>query len=379
MDLHLHIVSLNVPYPADYGGVIDIMGRIIELHKQGVKIHLHCFLYNRPPAVQLEEYCEEVLYYKRNTSCLSQFSMRPYIVQSRHSQSLVSRLKRDNYPIWLEGLHCCDVLELISNRHIFVRMHNVEHDYYDGLARVERKIWKRLFFRMEAFRLKKYEHVLPKATAVFAITQNDASHFRSIGCDNVICLPSFHPDSMRPFHEGLGDYVLYHGNLSVPENIHAAEYIIKNVAPFVKHTVIIAGSNPDKRLLALTDTCGNVQVRSNLSDEEMSSLVAQSQINLLYTEQATGIKLKLIKSLKQGRHCVVNSTMVEGTQLGAFCHIADTAASMVDTINRLMNEPFSENDYLRRRIFFEHHNDSKQLVEKLSALLNCNDTVQVSS
>jgi hypothetical protein len=43
----LHIVSFDVPFPANYGGVIDVFYKIKYLHEQGVEIYLHCFDYGR--------------------------------------------------------------------------------------------------------------------------------------------------------------------------------------------------------------------------------------------------------------------------------------------------------------------------------------------
>jgi hypothetical protein len=47
---HLHIISFDVPYPANYGGVIDIYYKLKALKKQGIKIHLHCYGYGRTKA-----------------------------------------------------------------------------------------------------------------------------------------------------------------------------------------------------------------------------------------------------------------------------------------------------------------------------------------
>ena len=44
-DKHLHIISFDIPYPPNYGGVIDVYYKIRTLHKLGIKIHLHCFEY----------------------------------------------------------------------------------------------------------------------------------------------------------------------------------------------------------------------------------------------------------------------------------------------------------------------------------------------
>ena len=34
VDRHIHVVSFNVPYPADYGGVIDVYFRLQALHRK---------------------------------------------------------------------------------------------------------------------------------------------------------------------------------------------------------------------------------------------------------------------------------------------------------------------------------------------------------
>ena len=44
-DKHLHIVSFDIPYPPNYGGVIDVYYKLKALHRKGVKIILHCFEY----------------------------------------------------------------------------------------------------------------------------------------------------------------------------------------------------------------------------------------------------------------------------------------------------------------------------------------------
>ena len=56
---HLHIVSFDVPWPANYGGVIDVFHRARTLTEMGVKVHLHCFEYGRGEQETLN-FCHEV-------------------------------------------------------------------------------------------------------------------------------------------------------------------------------------------------------------------------------------------------------------------------------------------------------------------------------
>ena len=67
----LHIVSFDIPYPANYGGVIVIFNQIKALHALGVKVILHCYQYGeRTPQPELAQYCHEIYYYKRSRSLI---------------------------------------------------------------------------------------------------------------------------------------------------------------------------------------------------------------------------------------------------------------------------------------------------------------------
>ena len=93
---HIHIVSFDVPYPPNYGGVIDVFYKIKSLHKLGVKIHLHCFEYGRKTDDTLNNYCETVHYYERNMSITAFSFAVPFMVNSRKSDALFSLFCRKN-------------------------------------------------------------------------------------------------------------------------------------------------------------------------------------------------------------------------------------------------------------------------------------------
>lgn len=352
-DTHLHIVSFNVPWPANYGGVIDVYYRVKALHDAGVRVHLHCYTYGRPQAKELEQWCDEVFYYRRDTKPWNLLGRRPYITSSRHSRSLFRQLMRDDHPVLLEGLHSAFTLEQIrayekarglKPRTILLRAHNVEHDYYSQLAKVEPRMTKRLYLRMEARKLLRYEPVMREATHVLAVTQADANHFSEIGCKSVVLLPSSHPFDNVVAVPGKGGYAIYQGNLSVGENIEAARYLITEVFSRSHHRLILAGCNPSGDLIDLAGRYPNISLVANPSDEEMDSLIANAQVNVLYTKQPTGLKLKLLHALYCGRYCLVNPEMVAGTSLETLCHVADNPQAMMSQLDMLMDRPFSDED-----------------------------------
>ncbi|MBN2681235.1 MAG: glycosyltransferase [Bacteroidales bacterium] len=345
MKKHLHIVSFNVPYPADYGGVIDVFYKLESLHKAGVEIILHCFEYGRPKAEILESFCKKVYYYKRKSGLKYFISKTPYIVNTRISDILLQNLANDKFPVLFEGLHTCGILNngLLEDRLKIVRAHNVEHHYYRQLAGIENKFKERFFFKKEASKLEKFERILVMANCVLSISPNDHTHFNNL-YQNSLFVPAFHPNEKVKSKEGRGNYVLYHGNLSVAENCKAANFLIENVFSKIKGIPVkIAGKNPDKSIFAnASKHLRDYEIIANPSNQRMSQLIENAQINVLPTFQSTGIKLKLIAALFSGRHCIVNHDMVDNTGLESLCSIKDSAQEIAEEIKRLFSITFTK-------------------------------------
>lgn len=367
---HLHIIAFDVPYPANYGGVIDVFYRVKALSEAGVKVHLHCYEYGRGRQIALERLCYEVLYYKRDTSFLRQLSIWPYIVTSRNSEGLVKQLMKDNYPILCEGLHTTAILNdnRLKDRKIFVRAHNVEHDYYRALGESERSVWKRLFYKAEAWKLRRYEPILSKANGIFAITQSDADCF-SGKYQRVSLIPGFNALDSVCSESGRGDYVLYHGNLSVRENADAAEWLIENVFSKLEIPCVIAGLNPSERLQRIASEYPNITLTANPDDAEMIDLLRQAQINILVTHQPTGLKLKLLNALYNGRFCLVNSDMLQGTALQPLCVVKDEPEEIIAEIKRLMDEDFTEKDIEERDAMMKELYRNDENAKKIVGLI----------
>lgn len=347
-DYHLHVISFDVPYPANYGGVIDVFYRIKALSEAGVKVHLHCFEYGRGHAEVLDR-CHEVKYYKRDTSFWKQLSRDPYVVASRRSEALIKDLLKDDYPILCEGLHTTAILNdsRLEGRKVFVRAHNVEHDYYRLLADSEPTFWKRWFYRMEARKLRRYEPILKKAAGIFAITRQDADYFNQ-HYGKAVLVPGFSALSRVCSETGRGDYVLYHGNLSVAENKKAAQWLVENVFSELDVPCVVAGLNPPDSLRKLCSRYPHVRLKANLHDAEMMDLIRNAQVNVMVTDQPTGLKLKLMNALYNGRFCLVNDDMVRGTDLGQLCLVAEEPEQFIGQIRRLMKEDFTEDDINER-------------------------------
>lgn len=364
MDQFLNILAFNIPWPANYGGIIDVYYKMKALKRCGVKIILHCFEYERPQAPELEEVCEKVYYYKRQTGLLPNLTLLPYNVYSRKEPKLMARLLENEYPILFEGLHCCYYLSdpRLKNRLKIYREANIEHDYYRHLAQADNRLIRQCFFRIEAWRFKRYQQVLTHADRIIAVSTTDAAYLRSVFPGKAVdFMPCFHTNDQITVKPGSSDFILYHGKLSVIENTQAALFLIRNVFSKLNHRCIIAGMNPPAILVKAAAPYPNIRIEANPSAERMEELIKEAQIHALVTFQATGLKLKLLNSLFAGRHTVVNSLMVEGSGLEQLCHIADTADELIATCNKLMETSIHPNFIEQRQaLLFPDYSNQHQ-------------------
>lgn len=368
-DQHLHIVSFDIPYPANYGGVIDVFFRIKALSQRGVKIHLHCYEYGREHSEYLESFCHSVNYYKRETKVTKLFNTLPYIVCSRDSQELLKNLKKDSYPILLEGLHCCKLLTYddIKERKVIVRAHNVEHEYYEHLAIAEVDPKKKLYLKQEVAKLRDFEPILNKANAILAISQKDYEYF-SEKYKNVYKVTAYNAYTEVDILEGSSDYVLYHGNLSVAENYSAAEYLVETFKK-INVKLKIAGMNPPEHLVKIIEDVPNIELIDSPDDQTLFDMIRHAHINILVTEQATGLKLKLLNTLFNGRFCLVNDKMVEGLDVNGLCYVVNDQNAIRFAVDELMPRRFDAHQIERRKKNMKHFYNIEEATDLLLKLI----------
>lgn len=371
-DNHLHIISFNVPYPPNYGGVIDVFYKIKALHKSGIKILLHCFEYGREIPEELAAFCESVHYYKRKTNILAAISCKPYIVVSRKSEDLIQNLLKNDYPIIFEGLHSCYYLKdkRLKDRLKIYRESNIEHLYYLNLFWSENKIHVKLYFLIAAIKLLFYQKILEHADLMLVVSKNDTNYLKGkFKNSNIIYLPSFHGNDSANAFTGKGNYVFYHGNLSVPENDYAANYLIKEIFADSNIPLKIAGLHPGKRLQKLVKNYNHIELIANPDNEKMMNLLQNAQINILLTFQATGLKLKLLNTLFNGRFCLVNNKMIAGTGLDSLCEIADTTITLKKKLLDLYEKEFDKNEVLKRQTLLKENYSNNLNARKIIELI----------
>ena len=365
----LNIISFDVPYPPDYGGIIDVFYKIKALHAKGIDIYLHSFKYRTDKRDRLlDQYCKKIFYYKRKTGTLNHISLLPYIIYSRRDKALLSNLNSNSYPILFEGIHTTYYLlkGKFKDRPLLLRSHNVEHDYYKYIAKREKNLFKKIFFYKEALLLKAVLRRVPKNLIIGAISLSDQDYLKK-KFKNTFWLPPFHSNRTVTCIQGFGKYALYHGNLSVSENSQAAAYLITLFAN-KEVELIIAGKAPSGNFLNLVRGKKNIKIVPNPSARVMEDLIQHAHVILLPTFQPTGIKLKLIESLHKGRYCIANSMMFDNTMLEDA--VIKTEKDFYNKTFNFMQKEFSQAQIIQRtkllQDYFNNDKHAELIIKKLN-------------
>ena len=360
MSRRLHIVCLDCPSPPDYGGAIDMFYKIKALCEAGEEIILHYFDYNpNRTTKEIEPYCKEIYTYQRKSLFRSLPLIRPYIVESRLNDALVERLNRDDDPVLLEGLHCSGIVPSLRNKErIVLRMHNEEASYYRHLAETEGSALKRNYFRQESRLLRRYQQGFDKEIKMACLSQTDMEQLaKAYQFRQLHFVPCFTPWQQVKSRTGRGEYCLYHGNLSVSENNEAALWLIENVFLQIPLPLVIAGKGISKKLETLAKRLTQVHLVNDPPQDELDALIADAHINVLPSLNRTGVKLKLLHALLEGRHCLTNDAGINGSNIRRGVALANSVDEWKSKLSLLMTQDFLQQDVEEREEVLSLYNN----------------------
>lgn len=362
----IHIISFENPFPADFGGVIDVFYKVKALHSIGFTIYLHCFYENRAEvSAELKAITETVYLYKKNKNPFFLFSDFPFPVVCRFRPELLANLTKVKAPIFFEGLHTTMILrktELPNPK--FLRLHNIESNFYAGMSRNETNYLKKIAYYFASKKYINYEKTLSDFDQVFTLSLYENELAKKIS-DKVTYVPVFHGNEEVSQLSEFGDFAFYHGDLRLADNIKSAKFLIDVFAEIPDYRLVIASSNGRKMIEKRIGKLSNIQFVALQNDDQLGDLFAKAHINVMLSFQQSGTKLKVINALFKSRFCLVNSNMVDDPEILKFCQIARTKAEFIAKVKELKNQPYL--DVKRREeAFASVLNDTKnaQKIEK---------------
>ncbi|MEQ8908814.1 MAG: glycosyltransferase [Vicingaceae bacterium] len=188
-------------------------------------------------------------------------------------------------------------------------------DYMDALSRgMERrisqaKIGMRELFKIEATRLKRYEHFIFPAfdhktiissqdRNLIVHAQNHRIHIIRNGVDQAF----FKPKEVEKKYD-----LLFTGNMSYPPNVDGVDYLVNQVLPLVwkempEVKLAIAGANPSPRVEALAS---NKVVVTGWVDD-IRDYYAASKVFVAPMQIGTGLQNKLLEAMAMQIPCITS-------------------------------------------------------------------------
>ena len=237
-----------------------------------------------------------------------------------------------------------------------------------ALHTTEPNFFKRLYYKVESLLLKRYQLTLINRCIYTCLSQSDVALFKQkYQLKNVHFIPGFIPWQNIKSKEGKGSYCLYHGNLSVAENIKAVEWLVHHIFSELQVPFIIAGKNPSHHLYQLVKNYKHIQIIPSPNEAVLNDLIQNAHIHVIPSFNQTGVKLKLLNVLFNGRFCVTNAAGIEGSGIAEGVLIANNAADFRNVIEQTFLKSFTEKDIVQRT-FIEQLYDNKKNAEKLIEL-----------
>lgn len=236
------------------------------------------------------------------------------------------------------------VIRRHSNAPVILRTHNVENQIWRRMAMSERNCCKRWYIKHLALTLRAYEreHV-NDFDGVVSITDNDADYFRSEGCRKPIVTIPFAITPARV--DGVAEQpgTLFHlGSMDWLPNQEGVRWFLDRVWPLIHSqmpslTLHLAGRRMSDQLLNLK--LEGVHIVGEVPDA--ATFIASKQINVVPLLSGSGIRVKIIEAMSQGKAVVTTTVGAQGIGAvdGLHLLIADTPERFATQIRRCVDDP----------------------------------------
>ena len=363
----IHIISLDNPFPPTYGGVIDIFYKIKAIHSLGYGIHLHCFV-NETPAENsgLESFVEKVYYYKNKKSPLRFLSAKPYSVSYRADRQLVLNVAGISAPILFESLKVAGNMDCFSTGKKILRMHNIEHDYFFGIAKSESNWLMKLVYNLEGFKYRFFEPQIGKFDEVVTLSIKENNYINA-KFKKSHYIPLFHGNETVKQLSGFGKYAIYSGDLRTSDNKKAVRFLVDAFNQLGDYPLLIAVRDNFDFVEGLIEKSKNIVLVKLQDYGHLQSLLEEAHINVMISFQESGTKLKLVNALFNSRHCLINRNMVDDDKVLKICHLASTKEEFVAAVQHLRDVPYT--DYMERKKVLDEVFDDRKNAQKLMEII----------
>lgn len=381
----------KVPYPEKDGGAIGISTFTREFLRAGHSVKMlamntskHYIDINKIPAEFKDGISLETIDINTDLSpfkaLVSLLKGESYNISRFRSDAYVNKLealltKEQFDVIQLEGLYLTPYIPLLrklSKAPLIVREHNVEWQIWQRLAIEEKNPLKRIYLKLLAKQLRAYEEkAVNECDGITTTTINDRELLKANGCKTPIAHIPFgiNIDRYVPADCTDMDSVFFIGALDWLPNLQGLEWFLNEVWGLVHKALPqvkfhIAGRNMPDSLK--NSSYPNVVFYGEVDDA--FAFMKKYNIMLAPLLAGSGVRVKIIEGMAQGKAIVTTSIGIEGIECnyGKDVMVADDKEAFAKTIvNCLQNPELSKQLAINGRRFAEKNHDIKKIVENL--------------
>ncbi len=330
------IVTNRVPYPLKDGGNMAMHAMIEGYHKRGWKVHLLSMNttkhYVKSEALKrIFSHLHAFTWVDINNVVKWQdvlrnffFGKEPEHAKRFYSEEFKSKLKEilvDFAPdvVQIESVYLTTYLPVVkkhSDAVTVLRMHNVEYQIWQGLARKTKNKLKSYYMDNLAIRVRNFERMAWKEyNLLLAISEKDAQLVQRLeDVTNVVVAPfSIETDKIKPSGKDT-QWVGYHiGAMDWRPNqdgirwfLHKAWPAIHKAAP--KFKFYFAGREMDKEFMDMK--ISGVQCMGEVADAD--AFIEDKKILIVPLWSGGGIRVKILEAMAAGKIVVTTSKGIKG-------------------------------------------------------------------
>ena len=300
---------------------------------------------------------------------------------------IIKTLENSNYDvIVLESLFTCNYIKTIkdySSSKIILRSHNIEYKIWDKISIKSSNPFKKIYFKILSYQLKKYElKILKKIDGVACISDNYKNEFERLDSNLKIETIPFginiknyrFKDKIRDdqklkfFHIGAMDWL---------PNSEAAKWLINEIWPRIHKKIPnaelhLAGKNmPD-----WVNSSLKLNIYNHKEVKDSLKFITQHDIMLVPLLSGSGIRVKIIEGMALGKAIISTSLAAEGIDYEKDVNlmIANSVEEFCNNAEKIYygNLSLKKIGLNARKLVEKNHNQnkiSKKLVSFLESVL----------
>jgi Glycosyltransferase len=252
--------------------------------------------------------------------------------------------------VQIEGIYMCPYIPVIrkhSDAKIVLRAHNVEYILWNDIAANEKNMLKRIYLKIQAKRLKKYElEQLSKVNGITTVTNYDLgvlAPYTKLTNIKVVPFGLYPLPYEEPSNVNL-NAIAFIGALDWMPNQEAIVWFLNEAWPkifkrFPDLRFHLAGRNAPNHLVSLAKQQEGVVFHGEVPDSKV--FLSQFSLVIVPLFSGSGIRVKIIEAMQHGKVVIASTKAADGIPAipGKHLIIADSAEEFLTAIANFMEHP----------------------------------------